>query len=305
MAARRGDFDTAFRAFLAEDVREVHVIRLLAPVRFRLLRFPVGGRVPDEQVGRVFLLFQDAEDVVQRPDAEYGGFLPVDCLEGGLLGQDAAGAPLPDGHLDHRQGAGHRPDAAVQAQFPHDQVLLQSGQASLLRGGDDAEGDRKVIAAALFVQVGGGEVDDDFLAGNAEPLGLQGRDGPEQAFPDGGVGQADEVEADASGHFHFHSDGHGVDADAFGPVDIDEHVLRGLRFSRKHREKRRDGPSETEKCGEFFAYRRSQSSGFWGCRPDQSWKWNWFSPPMVSTAPSRSPVLTLSPALTVTFRSLQ
>ena len=55
----------------------------------------------------------------------------------------------------------------------------------------------------------------------------------------------------------------------------------------------------------FFAYRRSQSSGFWGCRPDQSWKWNWFSPPMVSTAPSRSPVLTLSPALTVTFRSLQ
>ena len=169
------------------------------------------------------LLRQDFQHVVDRLDAEDLRVAAVGRFQGGTERQDAA--PPAGGHRQFRdrQGAGDLAHAPVQPQLPEDEVIAQAAELALPRGLDDAEGDREVIAAAALVEVGRGQVDDDFPAGDVKPLGLEGGDETEQAFLDGRIGQSHEVDAHAAADFNFYQNGNRLDADAFGGMYIDEH----------------------------------------------------------------------------------
>ena len=73
------------------------------------------------------------------------------------------------------------------------------------------------------MEIGGGQIDDNFPSRDAESLGLQGGDKAEQALLDGGVRQSDEVDADPAADLDLYQNGHRFDADALGRMYIDEH----------------------------------------------------------------------------------
>ena len=230
----RRDFHAPLGAFLAEDIGKVHVIGPGGPFGFLPQGFPVTFRIPDQEVGGVLPLFQDAEHVVQCADAEDQRLAEIHGLQGRPFRQDGPFESAPDRQFHHGQGSRHVADAPVQAQLAHNEVLFQSGQLPLPRGGDDSEGDGQVVTAALLVQVGGGQVDDDFLSGDAKALRLQGRHRPEEALLHRGVSESDQVDSDAEGDFHFHHDRDRFDSDALRSVYIDQHI----RFSPNLRKKR-------------------------------------------------------------------
>ena len=171
-------FHASLRAFLSQDVGKVHVFGRNGPLPLLTEGRPVAFRVPDQQVRGIFLLFQDAEHVVQRPDAEHQGLLEIHGLQSRPFRKDGTPESVCDGKLHHRQGPRHIADASVQPQFAHDEVLLQPGQGPLLRGGDDSQGDGQVIPASLLVQIGRCQIDHNLLPRNPEPLRLQGSHRP-------------------------------------------------------------------------------------------------------------------------------
>ena len=73
------------------------------------------------------------------------------------------------------------------------------------------------------MQVGRRQVDDDFHPGNVESLCLHGCDCTQQAFLDGGIGQADQMDADTQRNIDFYSNRDGMDAQAFGGVNVYNH----------------------------------------------------------------------------------
>ena len=74
------------------------------------------------------------------------------------------------------------------------------------------------------MQVRRGEVDDYLTAGDMVLQGLKGGDGPQEAFLDGGVRQADQMDPDTGDHVHLHGDGDCVYADALRSDDVYKHV---------------------------------------------------------------------------------
>ena len=95
--------------------------------------------------------------------------------------------------------------------------------AALPGSGDDAKRDGNVVAAALLVHVGRGQVYYNFSARNMESHGLQGRYGPQKALFHCRVGKANEMYAYSSADFHLDSHRHGFDADAFRSMNINQH----------------------------------------------------------------------------------
>ena len=228
MLPRAGNFHPALGPLLPNDIGKIHIAPGRAGRCFQFL--PVQLRIPDEKVRRVFFLLQDAEYVVQRAHTEEVHAGVVHSLERRLLGQDAAAEPLPDGQFHHGKRAVHGADTAVQSQFSHDQVFVQRPQIPLGRCSNNAQGNGEVVAAALLVEVGRGQVNDYLLAGNVEPPGLQRRHRAQEAFLDGGIGKTDQMDSHAKRDVHFHSYGNGVYSHAFGAMNVYEHKLIRCRF---------------------------------------------------------------------------
>ena len=132
------------------------------------------------------------------------------------------------GQLNHGKGSAYRPHAGIQAQFAHNEVLLQLGHVPLPRSGNHAQGYGDVVAAALLVHIGGCQIDDNFLSRHVEAPGLQGRHRPKEAFLDGGVGQSDQMQAYAQRYFYLHGDRNCLNANTFGAMNGNQHTYSSL-----------------------------------------------------------------------------
>ena len=111
------------------------------------------------------------------------------------------------------------------------------------------------------MQVGRGQVDDDFLARNPESFGLQGRYGSQQALPYGRIREADEVDADAQRDVHLHRHRNRFDPDAFCSMYIDQHV----RFCPKLRKSVQAEGKKQKNVVKFFltiAHQNAQKRGW-------------------------------------------
>ena len=154
-----------------------------------------------------------------------------DPVEQGGLG---GGFPREDDRTDiggqSRLGEGQStPDRAkgpVEGQLPHAQDAVDPIEVDLLRSGEDAQGEGKVVGRALLAQAGRGQVDRDALSGPAVTEVLDGTLDALLALPDGTVGQAHHQEVDAPVHPNLHGDGHGIDALEGGGIQSDEHRVR-------------------------------------------------------------------------------
>ena len=208
-------------------ITELSVYSILAYLSYALLflTLPEKGGVPDEKILRFFLSSENPENFFQVLDGIGPDRPEIGRLQGGFLRKDASFHPRPFRQFRHWKGSGDIPDASVETQFPHDEVIPQQGKVPLPGGGDDSECDREVVSAAALVHVGRGQIDDDFPARNPESPGLESRNGPQEALLDGGVRQADQMDPDAGRDIDFNGYRDGIDADAFRPVDIDEHTV--------------------------------------------------------------------------------
>ena len=131
---------------------------------------------------------QHRQNFIQIPYAIDPDAAQLDRFAGRSLRKDATIQAQLLSQLGHRKGARDLPQATVQAEFAHDQVAVQIRQAGLLGSGNDAQGDGQIIAAALFVQVGRRQVDDNLFARHPEAFGMQGRYGAQETFLDSSVG---------------------------------------------------------------------------------------------------------------------
>ncbi len=220
---RTGNFHPAFGPFLANDIGKIHVAVPRPGQCF--LRLPVQFRVPDEQVRRVFLFFQDAQHVLELPYPEdiHPGI--IHRFERRLFRENTSAKSLPERQFHHGQRSIYGADTAIQAQFPHDEVLVQGSQVALPGSRNDSEGDGQVVTTSLLMEIGRGQVNHDFLAGDVKPLGLQGRHRTEETLLDGGIGQSYQVNPHPQGDIHFHRNGNGVNSHAFGAMNVYEHRL--------------------------------------------------------------------------------
>jgi hypothetical protein len=113
-----------------------------------------------------------------------------------------------------RQRAAYRPQFAGEGQFPGELVAVQLVGGDLAGGGEDAQGDREVEAAAFLWQVGRRQVDCDTPLGKLELPGLQCGAHAVPGFADFCVGQADQCEGgQAVGQMHLDGDLRGQQTD--------------------------------------------------------------------------------------------
>ncbi len=115
---------------------------------------------------------------------------------GGDAGNDHVGRVQ---DIDRGHHAGHRPNGAVQSEFPHRGMAFQARFGELLIRDEECQGNGEVESAADLAHPGGGQVDGD-------PFGGPGQSGTEQGCANavtglttGRVGQTDDAEARQSG----------------------------------------------------------------------------------------------------------
>jgi len=121
------------------------------------------------------------------------------------------------------QGGGHcaihGTDLAGQGQFAQAFGCGQRSERNLAAGGEDAERDRQVEAAAFLGQVGRGQVDGDAATGKFELCAVDGGAHPILALANCGFGQADDRHRrQAAGQVHLDANVRGIDADAGAAV---------------------------------------------------------------------------------------
>ena len=84
----------------------------------------------------------------------------------------------------------------------------------MLAGGEDSDSDGEVVGGAFFAEAGGGEVNGEALGGvKFEVAIFEGGGDTVAGFADGGVGEADDVEAGlSSADVYFYLDDFGVES---------------------------------------------------------------------------------------------
>ena len=190
MATADRYFRRPFGSFLPDDFGKIHV-----PASVRRLRGRPGifRPVPDQQVVPVLLLLQHRQHVGQRVhsvDARLPEFGRLQCR---LRRQDASLEAKPHRHFRIGQRSRHRTDRSIQAQLPHDQILVQSTQISLVGSGNNTQCDGEVVSAAVLMKIGGGQIDNYFLSGDVEIHRLQRSHRAEQALFHRHVRQPDQM----------------------------------------------------------------------------------------------------------------
>ena len=149
------DLHTAFRLLLPDDFREIHIGRNGIRQLRGLLQAGIFRRVPDQQVFLRPFPRKDADRFFQRTDTIYFRLPDFHRFHRGTHGQDTATETVSDRHLGIGQGPRDLTDFPVETEFSHDEILAEPGQSPLFGGCDDAQGDGKVVAAAVLTQIGG------------------------------------------------------------------------------------------------------------------------------------------------------
>ena len=155
--AGRGHFEGAFGALLPLDVGEIDepAVVVVADSRAR----PVEHLRAAKMIGK---LDQRAGGDDLHLGTGPGGFGPAS----GRADQTFAAAVGPNGS---RQHAGDGSERAVEPEFSQYSEPVQRVMRNSADRGHQAERDRQVVVAALFRQVGGGEVDGDAASRERQP----------------------------------------------------------------------------------------------------------------------------------------
>ncbi len=239
VAAGRGHFERALGRLLAAHVLEVHV-EVLQLAEQSLSGDAVGLALNHAHDHGV----EQLQHIQQR-----GGGIDVDALDHGGLGgvgggKNQVGDALFAGHDGHRQHSRHGADAAVQAQFAHQQKLAQVGGFQRAIRAQNADGDGQIEARAFLFDVGGRQVDGDVRGRNQVAGVLDGRADAVAALAHRGVGQAHGVEvilvADHATIVHLDINEVGVDSVNSRAVSLEEHGLGCSECSRRR------GPGNSE-----------------------------------------------------------
>src|SRR6185437_12735983 len=136
--------------------------------------------------------FADFEQTTDRIDAHAVDDGGLACV--GRGDDEVADASVFGGDGDG-QHALHGADAAVQAKLADQDEVAEVADGERVVGAEDAGGDGEIEAGALFLEVGGCEVDGDARGRNVEAAVLDGGADAVAAFADGSVGQTDDTEA--------------------------------------------------------------------------------------------------------------
>lgn len=139
---------------------------------------------------------------------------------GGIARRHHQDAPGLGGGNRRRQRAADRTQFAGQAQLAEELVTQQRLRFNLAAGGEDAQRDGKVVAAAFLGQVGRGQVQGDAPLREIEARAEQGGTHALARLAHAGFGQADDLgDRQAAGEVHFHPHQWGIDPGAGTAVD--------------------------------------------------------------------------------------
>ena len=74
------------------------------------------------------------------------------------------------------------------------------------------------------MHVGGSKIDDNLLSGNMIAQRLEGSDGSQQTFLHGNVSHPYKMDSYPRGDVNLDGHRNGIDADAFGAIDVYQHI---------------------------------------------------------------------------------
>ena len=176
-----------------------------------------------QELLRGLAAFHDVNRLLERAHAVHG--LPAGVcgfLRAPLRG-DEGGFPCGYGRC---RCAGDGTYGPVESEFAEHGEAPYVFEFLLARSCEYRERYGQVVSGPFLREFRRSEVDDYLPAGEAVPVGLQGGDGAEQRLLHGGVGEADEVYADAGvEHLGLYGDGGGFDAVYLHGVDCCNHCL--------------------------------------------------------------------------------
>jgi len=222
VATGGGDFESALGGLLAANVGEVEGEVLEFVKDLSSFDFECGG--VNTAVGGLVEKVADLEERFNRIDVDAfddGGFAGVGFGNDEVFDASLAGG---DGDGEH---AGDGAKGAVEAELTDEEEVVEVTELEGSIGAEDADGHGKVEAGALFLDVGGGEVDGDVSGGEVEAGVADGGADAVAGFANGGVGEADGVEVVLlgfdGGEIDFDVDDVGVDAVDGGADGFEEH----------------------------------------------------------------------------------
>lgn len=212
VAAGCGEFEGAFDIFLSAHIAEIHVVVV-----------EVGGKfVAGIHIHRLDIAFtgDDSERIIQVFHAIHIEFVD----DGGFFGihfrENEALEFLSPGFDGNRQCTFDGSQRAVEGKFAHDEKLVEAGDGDQVGSGQDTDSDGQVVSGAFFPNVGGGEVDNGFQAGDMPARVFEGGFYPGVSFAHGAVGESDDVEGwffgllggNGAAGVYFDGDGAGIHA---------------------------------------------------------------------------------------------
>jgi len=211
VAAGGGDLQRPLGGFLALDVGEVGVVRVIR----RQLRLRPGQQLRSLEV------VDQRQQVGRRQHGEVAGPRRLATL-GGRADQAALAGIGVNGR---RQHARHRGKPAVQRQLAQGHIAVHLVGRQRPHGGQHAQGDRQVEMAAFLDQVGRRQVDGDALGRQRQAQGVERGAHPLAAFSHRLVGQPDHGKGRQAGsQLHLDVDVQHLDAGEGDGTDTCDHA---------------------------------------------------------------------------------
>ena len=231
VAAGRGQQQGPFDRLLALDLPEIQVVvRRQVAGFFRRSHIRPQGLAAGQE-------FHQLGEMIGGKNFEA---LDHRGLPGVVPGDDQGQAGLAGGQ-GHGEDAPGGLQAAVQGQFPKDEVLLQALLGHDPLGRQDAHGHRQIKAGALLADVGRRQIDGDAVAGEFIAGVLQGGPDPVLALLHRNLGQAHGGEVrQARGQVHLHLHQVGIHSPQGAAVHSGQHAGFSPAAGAKSSIKRRD-----------------------------------------------------------------
>ena len=212
------DFQASLRTLLTDDFREIHRTRqslifigCLTFLHFQVITRLFAGQYPQHIIQGINSIHLDGIILYSFKRRHPGQYTSRQSL----LGRK----------FDNRQGAGNLPHPAIQSQLSHYQVFLKKRQIPLTGGGNDSQGNRHIISAALLVHVSRSQVDDDLLARYPEPHRLQRGHCPQKTFLHCSICKSNKMNPDARSYVNLYSYRYGIYPDTLCSMNVYQHIF--------------------------------------------------------------------------------
>ena len=214
MGAGRGRGESTPRDREAVDVGEVE----------RFVADSGAGRFRRRDLGPLLLALEAGPQLVEPPRRADGHPGYEGGLGGVRLWNDHLTAARAAEGVYEDEGAGHRPDGAVEAELADHTDTLDGGLGQLARCDDDPESDGELEAGSRLANRGRREIDGDPLHRPLERRREDRRPGPFARLADCGVGEADDaVRREPGRDVNLHGDDLAVEAEQGCAQDRCEH----------------------------------------------------------------------------------